>query len=332
MPELRHDPLTGRSVIVAAERAARPDTFRRPPPSLAAVDAACPFCPGNEHETPPEVCRTGPGPPDTPGWAIRVVPNLYPIVGAGPPGVTGAHEVVILSPAHDRSFAALDPGQAVAVLAVLRDRAARHLAGGHAHSQPFVNHGRAAGGSIEHPHAQIVALDFVPPGVTGALGRFADAGADPVAEALGASAGGACAVVDGGESGGDHAPAWCPPASASPFEVLVAHPGAGARFDEAADGEIAAVASTAREVLARLAAALGDVPYNLTVHTAPAGAPPRAFHWYVRITPRLTVRAGFEQATGVLVNVVPPEAAAATLRAASPASFWARFGAATGSA
>jgi len=58
---------------------------------------------------------------------------------------------------------------------------------------------------------------------------------------------------------------------------------------------------------------LGNVPYNVVVHTAPrAGGP---FHWYVEVVPRISVIAGFEQATGILVNTVPPDQAAASLRA-----------------
>jgi UDPglucose--hexose-1-phosphate uridylyltransferase len=75
---------------------------------------------------------------------------------------------------------------------------------------------------------------------------------------------------------------------------------------------LAATARAARDVLARLDAALGDPPYNLVVHTAPPGSGP--YHWYVEIMPRLSVVAGFEQATGLLVNSVPPERAAAELR------------------
>ena len=85
MSQLRHDPLSGRDVIVAAGRAARPSTF-----AFGADEGAstgeCPFCPGNEAETPPEVARVGGGAPNGPGWMVRAFPNLYPIVDA--------HEVV----------------------------------------------------------------------------------------------------------------------------------------------------------------------------------------------------------------------------------------------
>src|SRR5712672_1894981 len=100
-PQLLIDELTGDHVIIAPVRALRPDTFRVLEPPLPPSDANCPFCEGNESETPPEVMRLGGGAPDTPGWRVRVVPNKFPIA-------PGAHEVVIFSPAHNRDFGELD--------------------------------------------------------------------------------------------------------------------------------------------------------------------------------------------------------------------------------
>jgi UDPglucose--hexose-1-phosphate uridylyltransferase len=313
MPELREDPLTGALVILAPGRAARPDTHHDTAGvnigdrSRADIDTpveGCPFCAGHEHMTPPEVARTGAGAPETPGWHVRVVPNLYPIVGDGVPG---AHEVIVLSPSHRRTFGFLSDEAATEALTVLRDRSAFHLANGLVHAQPFINSGRAAGASIEHPHAQLVALAFVPPAVATATGRFGEAGTDLVARAIGDAAGGPRAVVAG------DALAWCSPSSRSPFEVCVAVAGAGPRFDEATDAELAAVASVTRQVLRGVAEALDDPAYNVVFHTAaPSSGGP--YHWWVRITPRVSVTAGFEEGTGILVNTVAPETAASTLR------------------
>jgi UDPglucose--hexose-1-phosphate uridylyltransferase len=306
MPELRVDPLTGTHVILAPGRASRPNTHRDAVASDVTRSAApnCPFGPGNEHLTPPEVFRTGDGSPDTPGWRARVVPNLYPIVGGELPG---AHEVVVLSPDHDAPLGKLSDAQATEVLGVLRDRAAHHLGAGLVHAQPFVNYGRAAGASIEHPHAQLVALAAVPPAVAHALQLFATAPDDLVLAAM----------RDGGDNviwPGD-AVAWCAPASLSPYEVLIALASSGARFDRATDAEIAATAVAVQRVLRAVSSSLGDVPYNVVVHTAP-GIVEHGFHWYVRVTPRITVTAGFEFATGILVNTVPAEQATSVLREA----------------
>ena len=118
----------------------------------------CAFCAGQETRTPDEVLAVrGPGSaPIAPGWSVRVVPNKYPIVGDGVPG---AHEVVIFSPAHDIDMGALADTAATDVLLMLRDRSRFHLAHGCRYAQAFVNQGKNAGASIEHPHAQLVALE-----------------------------------------------------------------------------------------------------------------------------------------------------------------------------
>jgi len=314
VPELRRDELSGRWVLLAPGRATRPHTFPASSGGARTTPANCPFCPGNEQLTPPEVYRTGDGAPDTPGWRVRVVPNLYPIVGGADagPGATGAHEVVVLSPAHEASFAQLDRQQATEVLTVLRDRARHHLAAGRAFVQVVINHGRAAGASIEHPHAQIVALDLLPPAVAQAVERFEDAGHDLVMADLD-RAGDDLRLVD------EPVAAWCPRAGSAPYEMRLALRSPGARFDEAGDDDTRLLADVTRSVLARVGTATGDAPYNLVVHSGPPGATDTSFHWYVEVETRLAVVAGFEQGTGILVNTVPPELAARELREAGEA-------------
>ncbi len=300
MSELRHDALSGRTVLVAPGRAARPHTAPLPTASDARRDD-CAFCPGNEHETPPEVARVGPGAPDTPGWRVRVVPNKYPLTGGAVPG---AHEVVVLSPAHDVDLAALDTEQARAAMRALRDRAAFHLDAGLAHVSAFVNHGRLAGASLEHPHAQLVALALTPPAVLAEAERFRVEGCDLVAVSLDEAHAHGLVVAAHGPG---RAPAWCPWAAATPYETLVAHLDAGDDFARATDAELDPVTNSIADVLRRVARALGPVPYNVVFHSTPGG------HWYARITVRTFVHAGFEMEAGILVNTVPGEDAAARL-------------------
>jgi len=298
MSQLRHDPLSGADVIVAAGRAARPVTSAPMAPVGAAI-ATCPFCPGHESETPPEVARTGSGAADTPAWRVRAFPNLYPIVDA--------HEVVVLSPDHSRSFADLDDDAAVEVMTMLRDRIRVHLGAGCAYGFAILNHLRAAGASIAHPHAQVFGLEVVPTGVEAAVARVRDAGHDLVA---------ADAAFESLVVAREHSvTTWCPHASTSPYLMRLAHDDAGPRFDAATDTMIAEVARAVRGALVRFRAIIGDAPYNLVTHTAPPGTEP--FRWYVEIIPRLSVAAGFEQVTGILVNSMPPEAAARDLREAA---------------
>jgi UDPglucose--hexose-1-phosphate uridylyltransferase len=306
--ELRTDELTGAQVIIAPGRATRPEVFR---PSNADAAASppdsCPFCPGHESMTPPEVARSGAGEADTPGWQVRVVPNLYPIDGDGVPG---AHEVIVLSPAHDGQLDRLSPEAATDAVIALRDRAAHHLDAGLVHAQPILNQGRASGASIEHPHAQLIARGFTPPHVERVLQRFAAAGKDLVAEAIEAARAGAVVVSD------DSAITWCPPASSTPFVMRVALPYARQRFDLATDAEIAVVTGALQAALTRLRGLLGEVAYNVVVHTAPRDDP-RPFHWWVDIVPRVSVYGGFELGTGLWVNTRAPESAAEMLRDAT---------------
>ena len=311
--ELRHDQLGGRVVIVAAGRAARPHQFAATPDEER--DGPCPFCPGNEGDTPPEQVRTGTGDAGEPGWRVRVFPNKFPIVGgegAGP-GATGAHEVVALSPDHHASFARLADDQAAEVFTVLRDRVRAHSDAGHAFALAIVNHRRAAGASIAHPHAQVLALDFVPPAVAAGLARFRSAREDLVL----ADAHAGSALFDAATAAAHPGVlAWSPYAASSPGLVRVALADAGASFADATDVQAAAVGRAVREVLGRLAAWMADPPYNVVVTGAPAGTPTGGFHWYVEIAPRISIVAGFEAGTGVLVNTVPPEQAAEALRSA----------------
>jgi UDPglucose--hexose-1-phosphate uridylyltransferase len=302
MPDMVVDELTGDRVIFAPGRARRPDTFRVDETPAPRNVANCPFCPGNEHETPPEVARIGPGLPDGPDWRVRVVPNLYPIVGDG---VAGAHEVVILSPAHDCDLAGIGADRARDVLLALRDRARFHLDQGLVHAQPFVNHGKGAGASIEHPHAQLVVIDHVPPRVGSRLQRFADAGRNLVRAEMKQAA-----QIFAGD-----VPAWCPPGATKSFLCRLALVEGGARFDDATDDEIAAVAAALQDLLARMHRLLGGVPYNVVVESAPR-AHDGQFQWWIDVVPRLTVVAGFELGTGLWVNVMPATDAAEALASA----------------
>src|SRR5687767_10864264 len=175
MPELRKDPVTGRWVIIATERAKRPAQYAK----LAEERKGgfCPFCPGNERSTPPEVLSYRPTSTgkDTEGWWLRTVPNKFPALkqegalkrsGEGMyDRITGygAHEVLIESPDHDHTFADLGDEQVQEIIWAMRDRCVelkkdtrmRYIL-------VFKNWGREAGASLEHPHCQIIALPIVP--------------------------------------------------------------------------------------------------------------------------------------------------------------------------
>jgi len=316
MTKLRTDQVTGQEVIVVPGRASRPvtaiDRIAAEPSSNQAGDRSCPFCTGNETETPPEVFRIGEGKPDTPGWKVRVVPNLYPIVDDAT-GVTGAHEVVVLSPAHDTDFGGLTDAAAGAVLFTARERAKFHDQAGRAHTQIFINHGQLAGASIAHPHAQIVTLDIIAPQVMAEVARY-KAKKNVIGEDATDAANHGGSITTKGQMR-----AWCPTGSISSYLVRIAINGsendvAELRFENTSDELIQDSAIILRDVLAALAKSIDAPNYNVVLHNPPARDPESSFMWWIEVIPRISVLGGFELGSGIFVNTVDPAVAAAILR------------------
>lgn len=288
MPRLRVDPLSGRMVAVAPSRSARPgaDWASREPETPEELES-CPFCEGHEDRTPPEVLALGAEGrrPDTPGWLIRVVPNKFPAFER--------QEVVIHAPEHVRSLADLSLEQLGLVAEAWRDRAAAARADGFAQVFAGVNEGRAAGASLAHSHSQLV-------GFREALGGL---GEDPcrLCDYLAWERKEKARVVV--ERGG--LLLLCPYAARAPYECLIApleH-----QSDGFASAHLGAALALAAEALRRLRDAEGPRPANLWLYAER--------HWHLELLPRLTVFASIELGAGRYVNPMPPEEAAANLRA-----------------
>jgi len=324
MPEVRIDPLTGYRAIVADGRAHRPGGCLSavPPPPLDRDSD--PFAEGHEDQTPPELyaVRPGGGAPDTPGWTVRVVPNLYPgltedspvpepdakpdLFWAGP--ARGSHEVIVNAPDLVSSLSDLTPDQVIEAMDVWRERMRSHAEASYVHL--IVNEGSEAGASLPHTHAQLFALDFVPSAIARERERFgayatrtmggnllADLVQDEVRRRE------RIVAID------DDTVLMAPYGSRVPFQLLIAPRTPRARFeDEGPTG-----ARMVHEALSRLAHRLGACPpLNLWVRTAPRGA--EHFCWRIDILPRLVHPAGLELGAGVHLNIVSPEQAAAELR------------------
>jgi UDPglucose--hexose-1-phosphate uridylyltransferase len=320
--ELRQDPLCGGWVAITAGRAARPEAFLADEGPVRGR-LGCPFCPGNEHLTPPEVwADREPGTePDRPGWRVRAVPNKFPafagqaaaphqnggLYRAAP--TAGVHEVIVHSPDHFATLADQPEPAVAAVVAAWRQRLAAHADGRFGAVMVIVNQGRIAGASLEHPHSQVFATAGRPERVAAELDRLAGDGCA------------ACAVVAAERDGPrvvERAAGLltvCPWASSVPFEALLLPERHRARLE---DGDAdAALAAALRRLLRRLRGAAGvrAAPYNLVLHTAPPGVDD--FHWHLHLLPRLTTFGGFELGTGIVINVVDPDHAAAALRGAT---------------
>ena len=215
--------------------------------------------------------------------------------------------MLINAPQHVTAMAELDDEQFAAAVATWRERMRAHPEA--SYLQLIVNEGGGAGASLEHTHAQLYALPFVPAAVArerervGAYGeRTAGGGllSDVLVEEVRRRD--RLVAID------DEAALICPWASRSPFELRVIPRRESARFEEDEGG--AAMIRAAMQALAKLFD--GPPELNLWVRTAPRGA--NQFHWHVDIAPRLTIKAGFELGTGVDINVYPPEKAASDLR------------------
>jgi UDPglucose--hexose-1-phosphate uridylyltransferase len=338
MPELRHDPIQQRWVIIASERATRPmeyvvDVTHQP-------QEFCPFCPCNEQKTPPEILslRDGYGAPNSPGWSVRVVANKYPALrvegeldraGEGLydriNGI-GAHEIVIESPDHQMHMADQPVSHIAKVLRAYRERVldlmrdVRFL-----YVVVFRNYGESAGASLAHPHSQIMTMPILPRTIEIELRSARDhyqrrercLFCDIIRQEMNA---GSRMVIENKDY-----VVFAPYASRSPFELFLAPRKHQHTFTTSTDQEFDSLAKTLSETLKRLRAALNDPPYNFVLHMAPNMASKsiwfqefstiaEGYHWHLEIIPRLTKPAGFEWGTGFHINPTPPEEAAGYLR------------------
>ena len=327
MPDLRKDPLTGRWVIIATERAKRPRDFHND--SARLESSYSPFSAGNEAATPPEIRRYSDGrDPDGADWTVRVIPNKFPALrvegemGGHADGVydamdgVGAHEVIIETPRQGEQLEELPDWHMELVLHAWRDRIVdlkndKRLKC----AVVFKNHGAAAGASLEHAHSQLIALPLV---TTELELEFAHSSAymnlrgrsvftDMIAQELDAQE---RVVYEDA-----HVVAITPYASRHPFEVWLMPRAPYAAFEVSDQPTIGATARALKAVLVKLAAALDHPSYNMMLYSAPFGAEHAPhYRWRLRVQPKLYRLAGFEHASGFTINPTPPEVAARHLR------------------
>jgi UDPglucose--hexose-1-phosphate uridylyltransferase len=342
MPELRKDPLIGRWVIIATERAKRPVDFltsrENPLPQ-----SECPFCEGQEGRTPREIFAVrdpGNGNGEEGPWKVRVVPSINPVLriegglNRRAQGMydlmdgIGAHEVIIESPRHVANAASLPVEQLHAAVRAAqqritdleRDERFRYALW-------FKNYGEVAGaGRIPHARSQLIATPVTPKRVkeelAGSRHYFEEKERCVLCDLLVQEREAKVRIAV--ES--NHFVALCPFASRFPFELWVLPKRHGCDFAKATPEEAQDLAVVLKEVLARLKAVLDDPPYNYLLHTAPFRHQRGKighwrtiaddFHWHLELIPRLTRVAGFEWGSGFYINPTPPEEAAKYLREA----------------
>jgi UDPglucose--hexose-1-phosphate uridylyltransferase len=328
MPELRKDPVVGRWVIIATDRARRPlpgSTAELPPDN----GGPCPFCEGSEAETPHEILayRDRGTHPDGRGWRVRVVPNKFPALqiegelGKRGEGIydkmngIGAHEVIVECPFHETSIANLTEENIREVLWVYHDRLVDLKKDPRlVYGMVFKNVGAAAGASLEHSHSQLIVTPIVPINVweemSGSLEFFNYRGrciyCDMIHQELAYEK---RVVLD--------APGFvtfAPYASRFPFELWILPKSHSSHYENIQKNQVDELGTVLKTVLLKLEKALGRPAYNYIIHTSPFDTQflPH-YHWHMEVIPRLTRVAGFEWGTGFYINPVPPEQAAAIL-------------------
>lgn len=330
MPELRQNIVTREWVIIARERAKRPNVFAESEQiplseERAEHDPTCPFCPGNE-ELDLEIERY----PEEGAWQTRVVLNKFPALNQeGVPerrfsGVHrwiagfGYHEVVVLHPHHNTTLALMSPEEIYLGLAAFQRRG-RIIATDPRieHIIYFKNHGERAGASLHHPHCQIIALPVTPNNVRRRLEEswryFDDNGACSMCNMLADELTHHERVVATSE----HFVAFVLYAALSPFHMWIVPRKHGGCFLETEPHVLEDLAHILKSVLHAVYVSLHDPAYNMIIRTAPVRESRNIhFHWYLSLVPRVSRMAGFELGSGMHINACPPEECATFLRSA----------------
>jgi UDPglucose--hexose-1-phosphate uridylyltransferase len=330
MPEFRKDPLVERWVIIASERAKRPQEISAPPAQTPSP--LCPFCAGNESMTPPPSLVLATSGIETSGvdWRVRVVPNKYPaLIDDGEFSAmrsealyvsmrgAGVHEVVIESPNHVIDMAALGTEDIELVLqAYCRRLLHWRGAGRWQYALIYKNQGVAAGATLAHSHSQITALPMVPreafEEIEAAKKYFAAAKRCAFCDMASSEvASGARLVADT-----DRFVVFCPFAPRAAGETWLLPKRHSSVFEFASGDELVALAHTLRQTLIRLNRCFNEPPLNFFLHSNPLTEDENAhYHWHMEILPRLNQYAGFELGSGLYMNPLAPEQAAQSLRA-----------------
>lgn len=348
--EIRIDPIVStQSVLISTARAKRPhqeeSSLSR---DLREYVETCPFCRGNEGNTPPASLQV----PAAGEWNIRIVENRYPILDDDPlipglPTVTqqaiegyGYHEVIIDHPNHGIALHQMSEQHLAQLLSVYRDRMQTLYTAGPRikYVLVFKNFGKAAGASMPHSHSQVIAMPIVPHNVQDEVQcsqTFYQKNGTCIFCTLINEALSLETTTYNRESGrirqnyktskyvieeGEKFIAIKPFASRYEWEVHILPIKHQSNFLEITPEELDDLSRVLRLTMARLEAVLGEVQYNYFLHSVPYVKNNSEFadsyHWHIEICPRTSIPSGFELGSGLFVNTISPENAAAKLRQA----------------
>lgn len=327
MPELRKRFLVDEWVAISPERASRPRQLHlHSPPDEG---SPCPFCPENQEVTPASLASYDSPSYPTSSWGVRVVPNKFPALrveeslGSSPEsglfralGGVGAHEVIIESPAHLHSLADLPREHLPVVLKAWQDRS-RDLRCDKRLKQVIIfrNQGAFAGATLGHVHSQLIALPIVAPAIRreliGARRYYDEYKRCPF-----------CVLVEE-ELARDQRILFqdektvvlLPFGSRVPFETWLFPRSHGAHFVDATDEQLHSLAGALFDVLQLWKRALGDLSFNLALHSLPFDFEDETYyHWHLEMIPRTSQIAGFEWGAQMYINPTASEVAARHLK------------------
>ncbi|MBS3736537.1 MAG: galactose-1-phosphate uridylyltransferase [Candidatus Bipolaricaulota bacterium] len=336
MVEIRKEVTRDEWSIIAPTRSDRPFDFSRESGEIKNERVSdCPFCPGNESETPSETyaIRDGKEPKES-DWKVRVFPNKYPALDReGTTSVIegdlfesmggfGYHEVIAETPRHNGSLTKLEVEEIELVIRTYLERA-KALARDPEieYVSIFRNQGKQAGASLSHPHSQLIATTFVP-SLLRTEYREAEKFHNRKGECL------YCQLMEAERTEeqrvvleNDDFVAFVPFGARFPYETHLYPVRHRSSFQEIEADEIRSIAETLKLTLSAMRKKFIDFfPYNFSIHTAPVGDTKtqkdleKYYHWHLEIIPRLTTPAGFERGSGNFINIVSPEKAAGELR------------------
>ncbi|GAB6137841.1 galactose-1-phosphate uridylyltransferase [Halanaerobaculum tunisiense] len=329
MSEIRENIITGEYVVIASKRGKRPHDFEHG--DQATSDGGyCPFCYGNEADTPEEIMAISDDPDreaNKSGWRIRVVPNKFAALDIDQQLETdnsgfynqmtgvGAAEVLIESAEHDSTLGGHSRSQIADVISVLQQRH-EGLAQDERlkYIQTFKNFGGTAGASLEHPHWQIMATPVVPNVIdkelTGTQNYYQQHGDCVYCEMIDHE----LEVEDRIIATNDQFVVFNPYASRYPFETWILPHKHQSDFREITAEQIEDLAQMLQKMVRKIEVGFDSPPYNIILHTAPLVKDDEvSYHWHIEILPRLSITAGFELGTGNFINPTPPEVAADAL-------------------
>lgn len=326
MPQLRQNIITGEWVVIAPERAKRPQDFVIPKSVKVADKSKCPFCIGSEgykanekvphEETENIYVLENRYPAFVENEKKSSIRSFYPEKGfyRARPSI-GDHEVIVIKD-HDKSFLTLEPKVMEELIGVIKNRYVYMKEKEKLISiVPIYNHGAEAGASIEHPHAQIFASGVI----SNTVGKEMD-GAEKYYDINGA-----CVFCDLIKhelqekvrlvAENEYFVSATFFAARFPFETWIYPKFHESQFEVLTKNQQESYANILCETLKKLNLTLENPPLNMYIHTLPAISEDSAsYHWHTEITPRVTNFGGFELGSDIVIDIMSPEEAADYLR------------------